>query len=104
MPLLNQHEWVQFHIFTVGYSDIKTVCVKKKGIVTPFPHFKTSPNSLPPLFSSALAYLLFFISLRSHLFSPFFARSLVIILLLFIAYSLNHRSLMSFSLTFFIRQ
>lgn len=39
--------------------------------VTLFPHFKTSPNSLPPLFSSSLAYLLFFLSLRSHLFFSF---------------------------------
>lgn len=72
--------------------------------VTLFPHFKTFPNSLPPIFSSSLAYLLFFLSLRSHLFFSFFPRSLVIILLLFICYSLNHSSLMSFSLTFFICQ
>lgn len=72
--------------------------------VTLFPRFKTSPNSLPPIFSSSLAYLLFFLSLRSHLFFSFFPRSLVIIRLLFICYSLNHSSLMSFSLTFFICQ
>lgn len=72
--------------------------------VTRFPYFKTSPNSLSPLFSSSLAYLLFFLALCSHLFFSFFPRSLVIILLLFICYSLNHCSLMSFSLTFFICQ
>lgn len=70
-----------------------------------FARFKTSLNSLPPLFSPSLAYLLFFLSLGSHLFFSFSRRSLPwSSLLLFIGYSLNHSSLMSFSLTFFICQ
>lgn len=73
-----------------------------KWAVTGFLHFKRSPNSLLPLFSSSLTYLFFFLSQPpfSYIFPFLSLYSLMIILLVFIGYSLNRSSLMSFSLTF----